>query len=267
MADTVSKLFSLEGKTALVTGASGGIGRVLARAFAEAGARVLLSGTTITTLEELRRELDAEHHAAVALPADLGSVAACRQLVAQALQAADGIDILVNAAGVNRRKAILDASEEDWDAIVSLNLKSLFFLCQAVAAHMKSRGGGKIINLGSITSTDGLGGVAIYGATKSAVAQLSKTMALEWAAHNIQVNCLAPGFMLTPLTAEGLWGDAHRKRWLMERIPMERPGRPEELVGAALLLASSASSYLTGQIINIDGGYLAGGSWLRKHAS
>jgi NAD(P)-dependent dehydrogenase (short-subunit alcohol dehydrogenase family) len=165
--------------------------------------------------------------------------------------------------GTNRRKPIRDVEAQDFEHIVAVNLQSVFFTCQAVYPIMREQGGGKIINVGSVTSTDGLGGVSVYGATKAAVAQLTKTMALEWAKDNIQVNCLAPGFIMTPLTEKGLWGDSHRKQWLLDRIPARRPGKPEELVGAALLLASDASSYITGQIINVDGGYLAGGSWLR----
>lgn len=259
----MSKIFSLHGKTALITGASGGIGCALAAGFAEAGAVVGLNGTNGEKLEVARQAVDAVSGRAVILRQDIQTVSACRELIARARAEMGRLDILVNCAGINRRKPIREVTEDDFDAITNVNLKALFFLSQAAAAIMGEQGGGKIINIGSITSTDGLGGVSVYGATKSAVAQLTRTMALEWAANNIQVNCLAPGFMLTPLTEVGLWGDAQRKEWLMERIPAKRPGAPEELVGAALLLAGEGSSYITGQIINVDGGYLAGGSWLR----
>jgi len=258
------KKFSLQGKCALITGASGGIGRALAAAFAEAGARIGIHGVTAAKLEQARRQVEAAGGRSVVLAQDISTVNGCEGLIAAAVQEMGRLDILVNCAGMNRRKPIREVTEEDYDAITSVNLKAVFFLCQAAQRVMAAQGGGKIINIGSVTSTDGLGGVSVYGITKAGVAQMTKTMALEWAQDNIQVNCLAPGFILTPLTEEGLWGDAHRKAWLTERIAARRPGRPEELAGAALLLASEASSYITGQVINVDGGYLAGGSWLKE---
>ncbi len=264
MTPLLERLFSLKGKSALITGASGGIGRVLAVALAEAGAIVGVHGATVEKVESTRHAVDQAGGKAVALPGDLGDAGRCRQLIAAAHKSLGRLDVLINCAGVNRRKPIAHVTEEDFDAITAVNLRSVFFLGQAVHPIMRAQAGGKIINIGSVTSTDGLGGVSVYGATKAAVAQLTRTMALEWAGDNIQVNCLAPGFIFTPLTEVGLWGDAHKKRWLLDRIPAKRPGQPDELVGAALLLASNASSYLTGQIINVDGGYLAGGSWLRE---
>ena len=252
-------LFCLEGKCALITGASGGIGRVLAAGLAQAGALVGVHGTSNEKVADLANK----GGKFVPFTAKLDQVEDCRRLVDDAHRALKQIDILINCVGTNRRKPIRDVEPEDFNHIVAVNLQSVFFTCQAVYPIMREQGGGKIINVGSVTSTDGLGGVSVYGATKAGVAQLTKTMALEWAQDNIQVNCLAPGFIMTPLTEKGLWGDAHRKQWLVDRIPARRPGKPEELVGAALLLASDASSYITGQIINVDGGYLAGGSWLR----
>jgi NAD(P)-dependent dehydrogenase (short-subunit alcohol dehydrogenase family) len=264
MTAVLDRLFSLRGKAALVTGASGGLGRVLAVALAEAGAAVGVHGSTAAKVDVTRRAVEKAGGQAVALAADLRDTASCGRLVSEAHRALGRLDILLNCAGMNRRKPIHAVTDEDFDTITAVNLRSLFFLCQAAHPLLRAQGGGKIINIGSITSTDGLGGVAVYGATKAAVAQLSRTMALEWARDNIQVNCLAPGFLLTPLTEAGLWGDAHRKQWLLERIPAQRPGQPEDLIGATLLLASNASAYLTGQIINVDGGYLAGASWLRE---
>lgn len=261
----VERTFSLEGKTALVTGASGGIGRVLALAFAEAGARVGVNGVDASRLELTRRAIEASGGEAVVLPGDLSTPHACQALATSAHELLRRIDILVNCAGTNRRKPIAQVTPEDFSLIISVNLQSVFFLSQSVYPIMRAQGGGKIINIGSLTSTDGLAGVSVYGATKAAVAQLTKTMALEWAAANIQVNCLAPGFFMTPLTEVGIWGDPHKKQWVLERVPAKRPGQPEELIGAALLLASNGSSYLTGQLINVDGGYLAGGSWLKEN--
>ncbi len=258
------RLFSLEGKAALVTGASGGIGQALARGLADAGAVVGLHGTRVRELEELRQEIEARGGRALALPADLGEVAACRQLIGDAHAGLGRLDILVNCAGINRRKPIAEVAEEDFEAVMAVNLRGLFFVSQAAQPIMRAQGGGKIINVGSVTSLDGLSDVSIYGATKAAVAQLTKTMALEWARDNIQVNCLAPGFMMTPLTEGPLWGDDWRRQWLLSRIAAGRPGLPDELVGAALLLASPASSYLTGHTLVVDGGYLIGGSWQRE---
>ena len=262
----LQRLFSLDGRTALITGASGGIGSALALGLAEAGAAVGLHGTRLHQLEELQAQIEAGGGRAVCLPADLRDLAACRHLIADAHSALGRLDVLINCAGINRRKPAETVSEEDFEAIVAVNLRSLFFLCQAAQPIMRAQGGGKIVNIGSVTSVDGLGEVSVYGATKSAVAELTKTLAVEWARDNIQVNCLAPGFIVTPLTETTLWGDAWRRQWLLDRIPARRPGMPEDLVGAVLLLSSAASSYLTGHTLVVDGGYLAGGSWLPDDA-
>ncbi len=258
------RLFSLEGKAVLITGASGGIGRVLAGSLAEAGARVGLHGTRREPLEELKYQIEAGGGCGKILTADLSEVSTCHQLVRDATEALGRLDILINCAGTNRRKPASEVTEEDWKTIVDINLRSLFFVCQAAHKSMRETGGGKIINIGSVTSFDGLGEVSVYGATKGGVAQLTKTLAVEWADENIQVNCLAPGFIVTPLTEMPLWGDDRRRQWLLARIPARRPGRPEELVGATVFLASDASSYMTGQTLIVDGGYLAGGSWQQR---
>jgi 2-deoxy-D-gluconate 3-dehydrogenase len=191
----------------------------------------------------------------------LSRVEACRQLVTEAHQALGGLDVLINCAGVNRRKPIAAVTEADFETIMDINLRSIFFLSQAAQPIMRQQGGGKIINIGSVNSHYGLGMISVYGASKGGLVQMTRVMAVEWAKDNIQVNCLTPGFMITPLTEEPLWGHPHRSRWLRNRIPARRPGQPEELLGAALLLASAASSYMTGTTVVIDGGFLAGGSW------
>jgi NAD(P)-dependent dehydrogenase (short-subunit alcohol dehydrogenase family) len=155
---------------------------------------------------------------------------------------------------------IAQVTPEVYDTIMGTNLESLFFLSQAVLPHMLARGGGKVINIGSLTSSIGLMNVSVYGMTKSAVAQLTKTMAIEWAEHNIQVNCLCPGFIATELTAP-LWADPQRSAWMLDRIPSKRPGTPSDLVGMAVYLASPASNYTTGQSIYVDGGFTAGSQW------
>ena len=254
-------LFSLAGKTVLVTGAGGGIGRALALGMAGAGARVGIHDVVPERLEETRRAVaDAAGHA-VPLLAELGEIESCRRLIQEAHSALGRLDVLVNCAGTNRRAPIHAVTEKDYGTIMAVNLRSIFFLSQTAYPIMRKQGGGKIIHIGSLTSLMALGTVSVYGMTKGAVAQLTKTMAVEWAKDNIQVNCIAPGFMLTPLTEVSIWGEEKKRKWLLGRIPMRRPGQPDELVGTALLLASKASSYLTGQTITVDGGVLAGGSW------
>ena len=257
----LARLFSLQGKAALVTGASGGIGRALAVALAEAGAAVAVHGRDEQDLEETRRQIEGAGGRAVVLRAELADVNACRGLVTGTVSALGRLDILVNCAGANRRKPLAEATAEDFDFLMVVNLRSAFLLCQEAYPVMKSQGGGKVVNIGSLTTTRGLGGVGVYGMSKSAIGNLSKTLAVEWARDNIQVNCLCPGFIMTPLTQEGVWGDDARRRWILNRVPARRPGLPEDLVGTALLLASRASDFLTGQIITVDGGFLAGGWW------
>jgi gluconate 5-dehydrogenase len=254
------RLFSLKGKSALITGAGGGIGRVLALALAEAGATVALHDLALAPVEEPRRLIEASGGKAITLAADLGNVEACRHLIAEVHKTLGRLDILVNCAATNRRKPIEAVTQDDFDTIIAVDLRSIYFLSQAAHPIMRTQGAGKIINFGSLTSFIGLGNVSVYGTAKGAVAQLTKTMAIEWAKDNIQVNCVAPGFMMTPLS-EPVWADDYKAQWMRDRIPMRRPGQPEELVGVVLLLASKASAYLTGQTIIVDGGVLAGGSW------
>lgn len=253
--------FGLGGRVALVTGASGGIGGALGEALAAAGASVVLAGRNEAELACVRERIEGRGGRAEIAVADLADVPACRDLVARALDLYGRLDVLVNCAGTNRRTPMLDVTPDEYDRVMAVNLRAAFFLCQAAARAMVSTGGGKIINIGSLTSTIGLSEVSVYGATKAALAQLTKTMAVEWARHNIQVNCLAPGFILTPLTRDALWGDDAKRRWMLDRIPARRPGLPEDLIGLALLLASPASDYITGQTITADGGLLAGSPW------
>ena len=256
----LESLFGLEGKVALVTGASGGIGSAIAKAYAEAGATVVLNGTRREKLEALAAEIGLPEKTVI-MPADLSTPEACKGLIAQIESELGRLDILVNNAGINRRKPFQDFTEDDYRTILSVNLDGVFFLSQAVYPLMKKNGGGKIIQIGSMTSYVGIGNVGVYGMTKSAIGQLAKTLAVEWAKDNIQVNCLCPGFIVTPLTEAGMFSDEKKVNWILGRVPAHRPGTPEDLLGVALLLASPASAYLTGQLIAIDGGFLAGGSW------
>lgn len=257
----LDRLFSLQGKVALITGGSGDIGRAIARVFAQAGAQLALNGQTQAKLDDAAAEFRAQGTRVEAFVADVGRVAAVRQLALDVVQTFGRVDILVNCAGFNRRQAILEFSEEDYDAIMDVHVRGAFFLSQAIAPHMIEQGGGKIINIGSATIRTGLADVSVYGIAKAGLDALTRTMAVEWAEHNIQVNCLAPGFIMTDLTKTGLWGNERRNKWLHERIPMKRPGLPDEMAGVAVLLASHASSYLTGQTIYVDGGFFAGSKW------
>jgi len=167
----------------------------------------------------------------------------------------------VNCSGIAIRKRPETYTDAEWHKVMNINLTGTFACSQAAYPEMQKVGGGKIINIGSITTTWGLGGVGVYGMTKSAVGHLTRTLAVEWAGDNIQVNCLAPGFIVTPLTEKALFGDARRRQWILDRTPARRPGKPEDLVGTLLLLTSPASDFLTGQIITVDGGFTAGGWW------
>lgn len=253
-------LFSLDGRVALVTGASGGIGRELARGLALAGALVAINGRSAAKLEQLQQLVRDQGGQAEMFPADVGDLAALPALVEAVKQRFGRIDVLVNCAGTNYRQPIATVTPEVYDQIMATNLRGVYFLTQAVAGLMVAQNGGKIINIGSLTSHIGLQDVSVYGMTKSALAQITKTMAIEWAAHNIQVNCLCPGFIATELTAP-LWDDPERSRWMLERLPIKRPGLPADLVGMTIYLASRASDYMTGQTVYVDGGFLAGSQW------
>jgi NAD(P)-dependent dehydrogenase (short-subunit alcohol dehydrogenase family) len=265
MADQSSvlkRLFSLQGKAVLVTGSSSGIGRALAVGMAEAGATVGVHGRDEARIEETCTMVREVGRKAVPLATDLADVEECHKLIAGAHEALGRLDVLVNCAATNRRKPIAEVTPDDFDTIVAVNLRAVYFLSQAAQPIMRDQGGGKIIHIGSMNIFYGLDTVSVYGATKGGVGQLTKVMAVEWALDNIQVNCITPGYVLTPLSRP-LWADDQKSQWFRNRIPLRRPGQPEELVGLALLLASDASNYITGQNIIFDGGFSAGGSWHR----
>lgn len=257
----LERLFSLEGKVALVTGASGGIGRALAVGLAEAGATVAVHGRKQDEVNETCHQIATAGGKALPVIADLSTVENGRQVIATTVGELGRLDVLVNCAGMNRRKPIVEVTEDDYDTIMAVNLKSIYFLTQAAYPHLRERGG-KVINVGSINVYYGLDTVSVYGASKGGLHQLTKVMAVEWASDNIQVNCIVPGFIYTPL-AKPLWDDDEKAHWFRARLPMRRPGKPEELVGMTLFLASPASDYVTGQSFIVDGGFTAGGSWHR----
>ncbi|MEO7247079.1 MAG: 2-dehydro-3-deoxy-D-gluconate 5-dehydrogenase KduD [Novosphingobium sp.] len=246
--------FDLSGKAALVTGANTGIGQAIALALAQAGADVAVAGRSQPA--ETLKLIEAAGRKAVNIKADLGSIEPVQRVVDEALAGLGRIDILVNNAGIIRRDDLLAFSEDDWDAVMDTNLKTLFFLSQAAARHMTERGSGKIINIASLLTFQGGIRVPSYAAAKAGVGGVTKAMANELAPKGVQVNAIAPGYIATNNTA-ALQADDTRNRQIMERIPTGRWGRPEDIAGAAVFLASPASDYVTGQVLAVDGGWLA----------
>jgi 2-deoxy-D-gluconate 3-dehydrogenase len=249
-----ANLFDLTGRVAVATGANTGIGQGLALALAEAGADVALVGRTPAA--ETAEMVRAAGRRAAIIGADLSSIAPVQEVVERTVAELGGLDILVNNAGIIRRADALEFSEEDWDAVIDTNLKSVFFLCQAAARHMVQQGKGKIINIASMLSFQGGIRVPSYTASKSGVAGLTKLLANEWAAKGINVNAIAPGYIATNNTA-ALQADETRNRQILERIPAGRWGQPSDLAGAVVFLASDASNYVQGHVLAVDGGWLA----------
>src|SRR5947209_5012753 len=250
----MSELFDLTGRVAIVSGANTGSGQGLAITLGEAGADVALVGRT--PAEETAERIRAGGRRAAIIRADLSSIAPVQEIVDRTLAELGGLDILVNNAGIIRRADALEFSEEDWDAVIDTNLKSVFFLCQAAARHMVATGRGKIVNIASMLSFQGGIRVPSYTASKSGVAGLTKLLANEWAGKGINVNAIAPGYIATNNTA-ALQADEVRNRQIIERIPAGRWGKPSDLAGAVVFLASDASDYIQGHILAVDGGWLA----------
>lgn len=254
-----STAFDLTGRTAMVTGANTGIGQGIAVALAKAGADVALIGRS--PADETQALVEGEGRKALQIKADLATTGGIPAVVQTALDAFGKIDILVNNAGIIRREDALDFSEDDWDAVMDTNLKTLFFLTQAVARHMvgwSDQGGerGKIVNIASMLTFQGGIRVPSYTASKSGVGGLTKLLANEWAPKGINVNAIAPGYIATNNTA-ALQADETRNRQIMERIPEGRWGDPADIGGAAVFLASKAADYVQGHILAVDGGWLA----------
>ena len=243
--------FKLENRIALVTGASTGLGAAIAIALGEAGAHVACHGNTRSP-ESTCDQIKSAH----AITADLSQPETPKHIVEETLDHFGRIDILINNAGTIRRAPAADFSDEDWAAVIEVNLSSVFRLSKLVGRHMIERAnGGKIINIASLLSFQGGITVPAYAASKGGVAQLTKALANEWAKHRINVNAIAPGYMRTANTA-ALQADETRNRQILERIPAGRWGEPEDLAGAAVFLSSSASDYVSGHILVVDGGWM-----------
>ena len=247
--------FDLSGKVAVISGANTGIGQGLAIGLAQAGADIAAIGRSRPT--ETQAHIEKLGRKFLFVEADLSSIAGVSDIVERVESAVGPIDVLINNAGTIKRNDALDFTEEEWDAVMDVNLKTLFFLSQAVAKSMVAAGrAGKIINIASMLSFQGGIRVASYTASKSGVAGLTKLLANEWAAKNINVNAIAPGYIATNNTA-ALRADEKRNAEILGRIPAERWGRPSDLAGAAVFLSSSASDYVHGTTLAVDGGWLA----------
>jgi 2-dehydro-3-deoxy-D-gluconate 5-dehydrogenase len=252
----ITNAFSLAGKNALVTGSSRGLGAAIVIALAEAGANVAVhgkSGNCDSTCSGVR----ALGRRAISLAGDVADPKVCSSLVQSSVEQFGSLDVLVNNAGLIRRAPAVDYSTEDWDHLIDVNLSAVFRLSQLAGRHMLERGqGGKIVNIASLLSFQGGILVPAYAAAKGGVAQLTKALANEWARFGVNVNAIAPGYMATDNT-EALRNDPERSRQIMERIPAGRWGKPEDVSGAAVFLCASASDYVNGHVLVVDGGWMA----------
>ncbi len=248
--------FSLTGKIALVTGASRGIGQTMAMALAGAGADMALVARGEEALRETAEMIREHGRRAMVVPADVSEVRAIRGVVDRVVEEYGRIDILLNGAGTQVRKPAVEITEQDWDRVLNLNLKAVFFCSQAVAPQMIKQGKGKIINIASLNSTIGIPNIAPYNASKSGVLGLTRQLSTEWTRYGINVNAIAPGYFKTEMTRR-LWEDPEKDQWVLSRTPKGRWGELSELKGTVVYLASEASDFVTGVMINVDGGWIA----------
>ncbi|KQO75058.1 SDR family oxidoreductase [Rhizobium sp. Leaf262] len=249
-------IFSLQGRTALVTGSSRGLGRAMAEGLAVAGARIIINGTDPSRVDETVAEFRAAGHQADAAAFDVTSEEAIKNAFAALDTAGIEVDILVNNAGIQYRKPMIELETADWQRVIDTNLTSAFVIGREAAKRMIPRGYGKIVNIGSLTSELARATVAPYTVAKGGIKMLTRAMAAEWAQHGIQSNAIGPGYMLTDMN-QALIDNPEFDAWVKGRTPSRRWGKPEELIGTAVFLSSSASDYVNGQIIYVDGGMLA----------
>ena len=253
----MQNLFDLSGKVAIVTGASRGLGQYFGRALAGAGADLVITSRNIETLAEFKKEIDGLGRKALPVQLDVLSQSHIENMVRAAVQEYGKIDILVNNAGLNIRHPSSEFPWEDWDTVLNTNLKGSFFCAQAVGKEMIKAGYGRIINIGSCTCVFGMEGIAPYTASRGGVLQMTRSLAAEWGKYGVTANVLAPGWFKTAQNAV-LYENKEWLAYIKDRIPLNRPGKPTDLDGTVIFLASDASEYITGQIILVDGGFTTG---------
>lgn len=253
----MNPLFDLTGQVAIVTGTSRGLGQYFARALARAGADLVLTSRTLDSVRPFQVQIEDLGRRAVSLELDVRDNSSIENMAGEAEKAFGKIDILVNNAGMNIRKPALDVTWDDWNAILDTNLRGSFFVAQSVAKRMVPRGYGRIINIGSVTSVNGYAGLGPYGASRGGIRQLTMSLADDWGKHGITVNCLAPGWFQTAQN-KVMYENKEWVEYLSDRIPVKRPGRPDDLDSAVVFLAAESSRYVTGQTLLVDGGISTG---------
>lgn len=252
-----TNIFSLTNKTAIVTGGGRGLGRAIAIGLAQFGADVALVARTENELQKTAREVETQGRRALVYPSDVSNKQAIERVVNDVVAQWGRVDILVNNAGVDAAKPAIEYTEEDWDFVLDVNLKGYFLFAQAVARHMKETGGGAIVNNSSICGDVAVKNIVAYNASKGGVNMLTRTLAVEWAPYNIRVNAFSPAYMEAFMPGAASEHDEKKEAIIRELTPLGRRGRPEELVGPVVFLASDASSYVTGEILMVDGGWTA----------